>query len=84
MDATKADLMRFGWMESAREEICHVEDMEQISQIGIGLDGFDTEKEANDCNGNIGKFTTWREKISRILEIAFESRRQVQISRILD
>ena len=46
----------------------------------------DTEKEAYDydCNGNIGKFTTWREKISRILEIAFESRRQVQISQILD
>ena len=32
------------------------------------MDGFDTEKEANDCNGNIGKFTTWREKISRILD----------------
>ena len=30
----------------------------------------DTEKEAYDydCNGNIGKFTTWREKISRILD----------------
>ena len=33
MDAREADLMRFGWMESAREEICHVEEMEQISQI---------------------------------------------------
>ena len=44
MDARKADLMRFGWidtearpyekeLESAREEICHVEEMEQISQI---------------------------------------------------
>ena len=30
--------------------------------IGWDLDGFDTEKEANDCNGNIGKFTTWREE----------------------
>ena len=41
MDARKADLVRFGWIgyldeleiESAREEICHVEEMEQISQI---------------------------------------------------
>ena len=37
-----ADLMRFEWIdtvakpheiESAREEICHVEEMEQISQV---------------------------------------------------
>ena len=42
MDATKADLMRFGWMESAREEICHVEEMEQFMAKGdkkvIGID----------------------------------------------
>ena len=31
--ALDVDLMRFGWMESAREEICHVEEMEQISRI---------------------------------------------------
>ena len=54
-EIAEANLMRFGWidtearpyekeLESAREEICHVEEM----------------------------------------EIAFESRRQVQISRILD